>query len=263
MKILKPSSAELQHLKVLLYGDSGAGKTFAAASAGSKNFPVAILETEANGMLSIQASNPNALVIRASSIADVEEFIVDVKNPKGELRGKHGVKVVAIDSLTEIQRLVKEDIVGNGQASLQQWLFITERMRRLIRAIRDLDIHVVCTCLAVTKYDSDQIRQVVPCFEGQKLHIECPQYFSAVGYVYKDILEEEGKNFVLHRVMFSGPSTYMCKVAAPLAAVETANVRDWIERCTTYTPTGDGHGKTEVASDPIKKPTTGRRRRSA
>ena len=181
MKILRPSSAEIKHLKVLLFGDSGSGKTYTAASAGSEDFPVAILETEANGMLSIQASNPHAFVVHATSIADVEDFIRDIKSPDGELRGKHGVQAVVIDSLTEIQRLVKEDIVGNSQASLQHWLLITERMRRLIRAIRDLDLHVVCTCLAATKYDSDQVKHVVPCFEGQKLHLEAPQYFRAVG----------------------------------------------------------------------------------
>ena len=224
---------------------------------------MAILETEANGMLSIQASNPHAFVVHATSIADVEDFIRDIKSPDGELRGKHGVQAVVIDSLTEIQRLVKEDIVGNSQASLQHWLLITERMRRLIRAIRDLDLHVVCTCLAATKYDSDQVKHVVPCFEGQKLHIEAPQYFSAVGYVYREQVEGDTKNYIVHRVMFNGPSTYMCKVVMPLKAVENTNVRGWIERCTSYDPTkAEKTEKTEVASDPIKKPTN-RRRRSA
>ena len=57
------------HLKVLLYGDSGVGKTWTASTAPD---PVYLL-TEPNGLPTIMAANPGAVVVDAASPIRVDD----------------------------------------------------------------------------------------------------------------------------------------------------------------------------------------------
>ena len=243
MKLTPATQYENTFCKFLLYGDSGAGKTFAAASAGSKDMKIAILETEPNGLLSIRASNPNALVVEAKDVKTIGEFITAALN--GSLKRDYGVEIVVFDSLTEIQRIMKDSIVGKGRMSLQHWGLLTDKMRSMMRSIREIPMHVVCTALSAVSNTEDGDRFVAPAFEGKKLANEVAQYFNAVGYVFKK-QDQQTKNIV-HSVMLSGPHTYMCKAVAPLQPIEGTNINDWILRCLANKSQPNS---TRAASDP-------------
>ncbi len=259
-------------MKLLLFGDSGAGKTHTSVTAPKP----CVLLTEPNGLLSIQASNPDAYVIDVMRIAaEGESKPMDVVRHffraamDGTLKAETGAETVVIDSLTELQRMLRDEILdqkkGAGNVNvtwtLQDWSTLTDRMRKLVRMIRDVPFHVVATALAESDTDQNENRYVTPSFQGKKFPNEIAGYFSAVGYVFRQ-REKEGEEEVLkHRVLLSGPSTYLTKNVAPLNPVEEPDVGDWIRRIGEHSG-GDTSGSQKTAA-PTKNTSTKRGRSRA
>lgn len=248
--------------KLLFLGDSGSGKTRLACLSPK---PVVLL-VEPNGLMTIQATNPQAVVVEADSLDKVYAFFKDCFN--GRLKELTGCETVVIDSLTEMQRLIKDDIMKQKGATpgaaakftLADWGLLTDRMRKMIRTVRDLPFTVVCTALAQYEFDeATGTRHAMPSFEGRKMPNEICGYFSAVGYVFREQVVQDEEVHIQHRVMFRGPSNYMTKSLPGLEAVEEPNVGAILEKIGATGP----EGTQDVAPDPKKKKTspTGRRRR--
>lgn len=211
------------HLKFLVYGHSGAGKTWLAASA--KN-PI-ILLTERNGEQSVRLSNPDAPYAIVSNIEEVRDFL---RAAQSGVFAEQGIDTIVVDGLTEIQRLFKDEMIaekgGDTEFTFAMWSDLTEKMRRMLRMLRDLPLHVVCTALAETEMEGE-IRHIFPAFQGRKLFDEVMQYFNAVGYVFKR--GGDGDKPQQHFVMFDGPSRYSVKNAHPLRGTRTAPISEWID----------------------------------
>ena len=243
-------------LRVLLHGDSGAGKTTAASTMPRPCF----LLTEPNGLLSIRAANPDAIVVDVVSTAStkgvppmnvVREFFVAALD--GTLANA-GVQSIVIDSLTELQRILRDEITStkrvgpNGEVkwTLDDWSTLTDRMRKLVRTIRDLPFHVVAICLSDTEVDDSGTRYVVPAFQGKKLPNEVAGYFNVVGYVFKRSEQnDDGASVLSHRVLLRGSSNYLCKSLPQLAAVEHPRLDDWLARIVE----GDSDAKLDTSLD--------------
>lgn len=225
---LAGDSPETHTFKMLIYGQSGAGKSWLASTAPA---PFVLL-TEENGRQSIRQSNPLARVVRASDIGTVREFMRAAAEDK--LRAL-GCQTIVIDSLTEVQRLMKDEILakkpqGEGMA-LQDWGELTERMRRFMRLVRDVPYHVVATALEATSDEEGGPRHVFPSFEGKKLHNEVAQYFNAVGYCFKkERASGDGSRAVDHACMVEGPSRFLVKPCSPLTGVLQAPMTTWFDR---------------------------------
>ena len=124
-----------------------------------------------------------------------------------------------------------------------------------------MPFHVVATALAESDTDQNENRYVTPSFQGKKFPNEIAGYFSAVGYVFRQ-REKEGEEEVLkHRVLLSGPSTYLTKNVAPLNPVEEPDVGDWIRRIGEHSG-GDTSGSQKTAA-PTKNTSTKRGRSRA
>lgn len=218
-------NADALHILFLLYGDPGAGKTHAACQAPR---PLVVL-TERNGMTTIRRSNPDALVVEVTDVSQLREIVIMAT--KGEL--PDGRRSLVIDSLTEVQRLFRDEIMASkGGASptfsLQDWGVLAEKMRRLMRSLRDVPYHVVATCLAEAKQNDDGVRFVRPQFEGQKTSSEIAQYFNGVAFLYKKASRgEDGDQGVQHLAMFDGPSRYTTKPCHPIAGLIEPDVAGW------------------------------------
>jgi hypothetical protein len=223
-------SPESHVFKGLVYGQSGAGKSWLAATAPSPF----IMLTEENGRQSIRQSNPKARVVRANDIGAVREFLRAAAEDR--LRAL-GCQTIVIDSLTEVQRLMKDEILakkptGEGMA-LQDWGELTERMRRFMRMLRDVPYNVVATALEATSEEDGGPRNVFPSFEGKKLHNEVAQYFNFVGYVFKkEKAGADGQRAVEHAVMLEGPSRFLVKPCSPLTGVLQGPMGPWFDRLT-------------------------------
>lgn len=57
------------------------------------------------------------------------------------ITGQHQFQSVCIDSITEVQRRCKENLVGTEQMKIQDWGTLLTKMEHLIRSYRDLTLH--------------------------------------------------------------------------------------------------------------------------
>lgn len=242
-------------VKLLVHGKSGAGKTYLLARAGStdpaaKSGRVAILLTEANGLPSIVAANPAAIVIRAYDPAAygkkypdevVVEFVSDAMT--GALAAA-GVDVIGIDSFTDLQRIWKDRIVrekGQDPAKYlltqQDWGVWHDKFLRLVRAFRDLPVSVIGTALTKEDADADGNVTLYPLFDGKAIGPNFMQYFSAAGYAFKRssrVADTPGgpeREVVEHKVLFQGATRFSVKPVAGLRDVEDPEPRAWINAC--------------------------------
>jgi hypothetical protein len=218
----------LVHVKTLLHGNSGAGKTWASVSAPA---PFVLL-TEANGLATIRNANPDAVVVHATDMGVVREFFAEALS--GTFADA-GCKTIIVDSLTEIQRMMRDEIMAGRQNyadfSMKDWGELTERMRRFVRILRDVPYHVVATALSQVTEDDQGVRHILPQFQGRAIPNEIAGYFSLVGYVYKREVEDEGgERVILHQTMLEGPSRIMCKPCGSLGGIVDTDVTEWIRQ---------------------------------
>jgi hypothetical protein len=219
--------------KILLFGDSGAGKSWMASSAPD---PV-ILLTERNGEQSVRLSSPDAPYVIASNIQDVRDFLKMAITGDWPDTFPYTPKTLVFDGLTEIQRMIKAEmqaIRGDGEFTFQDWGSLNEKMRALLGKLRDLELHIVCTALAETE-TADDTRYTEPQFQGKKTGGEVMQYFNAVGYVFKRGAggrgrgkKDESTATVEHVAMFDGPARIKCKSCYPIGGTRLGPVSDWI-----------------------------------
>jgi hypothetical protein len=99
----------------------------------------------------------------------------------------HDFVSVVLDSITEVQRKLKTNLVGTEQMKMQDWGTLLTSMDKLIRDFRDL-VEVPGTPLscvifvAETRQDNGKWR---PYMQGQ-ISIGLPYWVDVVGYLYPD-----------------------------------------------------------------------------
>ena len=239
--------------KCLLYGDSGAGKTYCASTAPS---PVFLL-TEPNGLPSIRAARPDAIVVQADEqhggLQTVRQFFMAAQD--GSLARDTGAKTIVLDSLNELQRMMRDEILlpkigtpREGKFELQDWGTLTDKMRKLVRMFRDLPFHVIgITHAEAVVPEGSSDRYIKPMFEGRKLPNEVAGYFSAVGYVFRHSAKDQNDNHVMkHQVLFHGPPTVLCKKLPGMTSIEEPNVAEWIERIGSFDASNDNNESVEA-----------------
>jgi len=227
ISLVRASEMQAAAFKILLYGKPGAGKTYASSRAPK---PVFLL-TEANGVQSIRVANPEAAVFQARDATSLREFMRAAMS--GELR-RAGFLPLVVDSLTEVQRLLQDDILraksnpADGM-TLPDYGLLTERMRGFFRSLRDLDMDVVATALdEETVEEATGEIHVRPAFTGRKTGSDAAQYFNVVGYVYKNEKRTGEERVVEHRVLLDGPKKYLTKSCHPLGGTLDTNLADWL-----------------------------------
>jgi hypothetical protein len=233
--------------KVLLYGDSGTGKTWAASSASN---PLCLV-TEANALGTLREAfnahpRKRASIVHAhgrDALQTIREVLMDAR--RGTLV-EAGFDTLVIDGLTDLQKLIRDDIVGvgNDETTMKDWATLTDRMRRLLRELRDCPMDVVCTALADAEFDEGSSkRYVYPLFQGRKLQNEVAGFFNIVGYCYKrddgvsakrwakekDAKVSDGKSGVAHQIIVSGPEGILSKGCGPIIGVQDADIDGWFK----------------------------------
>lgn len=154
------SATELEpFIRMLIYGGTGTGKTYLACTACKvpEMSPVLLMDLERGHMTVRGWENLDVLV--------VPEKAPEPGAPFGMALFERGImmleqednkyKTVVIDGLTELHYLMMQERLGFvGQKSsdwyvpeLRDWLYLTNRMRRLLRRLRSLDIHIIMTAL--------------------------------------------------------------------------------------------------------------------
>lgn len=185
-------------MSIIVHGDSKAGKTTLGSTTPT---PRLLLDAEAAHRFlpgrkiswdPITEAPPEddgtwdtaVVVVRSySSMARAYEWLNS---------GRHPFKSVVIDSITEIQVKLKEQVTGDpvsAKMNYDTWGQVLAHMEDLMRKMRDLTEHptrpieaIVIT--AMTTYQDGKWR---PFLQGQAAK-KAPYFFDVIGYMYVDLV---------------------------------------------------------------------------
>ncbi len=149
-----------QWLNLMIYGDSGIGKTTLSGSASVVKgmSPVIVVDIE-GGTESLRRPYPDVEVITVRTWKQMQ----DVYNELYE--GKHGYKTVVIDSFTEVQKFSMNEIMRElierrpeldpDVPSKREWGKNLNQMRNYVRGFRDLEMHTIFTALNKSTFNEN------------------------------------------------------------------------------------------------------------
>lgn len=195
-------SEQPQTFNLLVYGDSGVGKTVLAGSASmvEEMCPVLLLDVE-GGTMSLKNTYPDVDVVRIESWRDMQSVYDPLYDRELPYR------TVILDSLTEMQKLsmntIMRELLNNDPSrdpdvpGMREWGKSTEQIRRLVRGFRDLPTNTIVTALA--KQDKDQrtgLTKIQPSLPG-KLAAEIPGFLDIVAYYYIKVRNDDIKRLLL------------------------------------------------------------------
>lgn len=234
-----------QTLASVIHGESGAGKSFFGSTAPG---PRLILDAE-GGSRFIRANKrkvtwkplegppPEVDGTWDACFVDVFDWKEIYAAYQWLASGRHGFKSVIIDSLTEAQKRLVDDVAGTDQPSLPQWGIIGRHFEDIIRKFRDLARHntapvnVIMLCLSHLRDN-----EVRPFLKGQ-IELSLPAFVDVVGYLYTSVSATEAST--LDRYMLISPAKNI--IAKDRTAVltdkyglyvENANFEDWLDLLT-------------------------------
>lgn len=194
---VQPVADQSSFLNLLVYGESGVGKSRLSGSASeiADMSPVLLIDFE-GGTLSLKDIYPTVEVVRVKEFDELQSVYNDLH------LGRHGYKTVVIDSLTELQKLsmagIMREVVRKDSdrdpdvPGLREWGKSSEQIRRFVRAFRDLPTHTIFT--ALSKQDKDTrtgMTSTRPDLPG-KLASQIAGFMDMVLYLY--IRQVEGEN---------------------------------------------------------------------
>lgn len=211
-----PVQKRQNYLNMLVYGDSGVGKTTLAGSADEVPDlrPVLVIDFE-GGTESLVRSYPDVEQVRVTTWDEMQAVYDELH------RGKTGYQTVILDSLTEIQKFnmysIMEELVADKPEreidvpSMREWGRNLEQMRRFVRAFRDLPMNTVFT--ALKKEDKNEKTGMVttlPSLSG-KLAGEVAAFLDIVVYYYMKTVTEDDKKVDKRILLTSKTETIIAK----------------------------------------------------
>jgi phage nucleotide-binding protein len=191
-----------QYLNLMIYGDSGIGKTTLAGSADAviEMSPTLVVDVE-GGTESLRHAYPNVDVVRVKTWYEMQQVYDELH------AGRHHYKTIILDSLTEIQKFsmyqIMEDLVDRKEDAdpdvpgMREWGKNIEQIRRFVRAFRDLPMNVIFT--ALSKEDKNPRTgksKTNPSLSG-KLAGEIPAFLDVVLYYYIKRVDDEEQRLLL------------------------------------------------------------------
>lgn len=195
-------------VNMMIYGDSGAGKTrlLGSCDAVPEMRPILIIDVE-GGTLTLSTTYPEAEIVRVQSWQEMQNLYDELH------KGDHPYRTVGIDSLTEIQKfsmyqIMKDVVAKDGDRDpdipgLREWGKNLEQIRRFVRAFRDLPMNTIFTALQVTSKDPKTGTVTTrPGLPG-KLSSEVAAFLDIVTYLYVKN-RKEGDEIVRKRFLLTG-----------------------------------------------------------
>jgi hypothetical protein len=233
------SDKSLGHLKILLYGAPGVGKTRFIAST-AEVLQTLILDVD-DGSKTIrymsQSVKDNVTVLRMTTFADLDVlYKLAVKNDPAlwtaHIKRCGGSKVIsqpfqalAIDTMSEMQfEMIEEIRPGDSKAGMadmkklqalqiQEWGKVIDLVRVAIRAFRDIPITFIASFHEMLMKDelSGHIFGV-PSLKGKDLPSEIGKYFDITGHM---TMTQDGK----YALATKGHAKWQAKSRIPCDAI--------------------------------------------
>ena len=187
-------------INILVYGDSGAGKTVLAGS----DRRVLFLAPEDSGTLSAlrMGSKADKWPIRKwEDLIEVYEYCYDIENGGGTMP----YDWLAVDSITEMQYMARQyilqrtaqDKINKNQDTevpqIQDWQREYIILEKMVRAFNDLKVNVIFTALARKETDADGEEFLVPDIQGKGygLSMKIVALMTSYGYLKVEVVERE------------------------------------------------------------------------
>lgn len=169
---IKKFAPTTHKVKAVVYGASGSGKTVLGGTA-----PNPIFASAEGGLLSIADKEPAFVEIK--TLNDLKSLLAYLQ------KEKHDFETVVIDSISEINDIIKMDIERkNGRAmQLQDWGTLAKEIKAIFRGFRDLPMHVLFIAQETSEKDEDVVVKIVPSLNG-KAATEIAYFMDIVGYIY-------------------------------------------------------------------------------
>ena len=187
LKNLKDATSD-HKIKMLLYGPSGAGKTFAVGTLDQKSEYLGF----ENGAMPLHGKDIMSIEFSAFSDSSLEKIKLLEAVYNDLLLGKRKPKVVVIDSFTELGEVILDALnkqFPDRKDSLPMWGEYAKRMRSIVKKFRYLPMNVLFICLSKPEKDENNKRYMGFDVAGS-ISNKLPQYFDEVFYLHVD---DEGK----------------------------------------------------------------------
>lgn len=215
LKVVKAGERE-SNLNIMIYGDSGVGKTRLAGSSDDVPSMRSVLCVDfEGGTETLKHSYPNVDTVRVESWRDVQG-VYDELNA-----GNHKYRTVILDSLTEIQKFNMYSIMKNlleknserdeDVPSMREWGINLEQMRKFVRAFRDLPVNTIFTALVKVEKDNKTGMLIKEPYLSGKLAKEVAAFLDIVCFMYMKEIEVDGESRQGHLLLAQATDTCTAK----------------------------------------------------
>lgn len=157
-------------VKLLVYGQAGAGKTTLI-----KTLPDPVIISAESGLLSLSGVDiPYITVTSLADLRDVMKWITQSEEAKR-------FKSIALDSISEIAEVVLAEEKTTSKDGRAAYGNMGDKMRKIIRAFRDLPDRNVYFSAKMDKMQDDQgLIMYSPAMPGKTLTQDMPFFFDEV-----------------------------------------------------------------------------------
>lgn len=197
---------DVSHPKILVYGEPGVGKTTWACGgleyAGHPQLDNIMLLNVDAGTMALAPFKKKPLIrtignkmalTKSDLIKRCEEEIWKAHGGKNEYEG---IRTIVLDSVSELQNRDLEDMTaGKDDVERDDYRRSTNRLRRVLRLLRDVPFTVIVTALPKSQSDSSgNVIRVYPALSKAAAE-SINGFMDAVWYAYRD--SSKGNEFAL------------------------------------------------------------------
>lgn len=195
-------SQKTPFVKMLIYGESGAGKTRLSGSADDvpEMRRVLFIDVE-GGTLTLRDTYPDVEVVRVKNWQQMQS-VYDVL-----YENRHEYTTIVVDSLTELQKMSMDNVMrrlveeheerDSDVPGIREWNINIEQTRKFVRAFRDLPVNTIFTALVQTdKNVRTGALKRKPSLSG-KVKDEVAGFLDIVVYLYTKEIDQENKRMLL------------------------------------------------------------------
>lgn len=186
-------------MKLLIGGEPGAGKTLI-----SSTFPNVLYASAEGGMMSVADRNVRTIDITGSNqLVSLRRSLDQLPNIRANFFDGP-VDTIVIDTLDEMARILQKERLAETKKDalvMADWGWFGDQVRSIIRAFRNLEMHVIFTCHVKTQEDGETGSVTVkPAIQGQ-VGDELPGYVDLAlllqARTHNEIVNGENKRTVM------------------------------------------------------------------